>query len=454
MMLKRYSTETDIPWQLVLFLLVVFVLATWNHLSLSDSNNVVSADELAETVRNGSIQREIALLCLGAYGLVDLIRRRGGSIHPNGAAGVALICYALWVCVSLAWTADLQITSRAIARFILMGVAAIAIASKLTLRQLAKVAFHISMFTLCLSVIAELVWGSWNLANPAWRFSGLMHPVAEGWNCAVLIISALHLSNSSQRFRRFYRIAAGVGFVFLALTKSRMTLGCVVFALFVHFLLSLTASRRITAVFLGLSGSGTFLAAVAISRQLQEYVFEGAAFGRGAEGQASIVSLTGRLPLWGECLEYSLRHPLHGYGYNTFLSSNTLLAISDPSGWMSSPHSAYLGTFLELGIVGLVFLVATIIFTIRLSLYRVVADQDQLFCVSVLVWMSMNMALESFLLTDPFFSTFLGWILLARVNLTRRSKTPARPAQHVTAGHKSERNVYCGGLIPGHLFLD
>ena len=60
-----------------------------------------------------------------------------------------------------------------------------------------------------------------------------------------------------------------------------------------------------------------------------------AAFGRAKETEATFDTLTGRIPLWQECIRYSRKRPLFGYGYNAFSSPSNLLGISDASGWMS-----------------------------------------------------------------------------------------------------------------------
>ena len=75
----------------------------------------------------------------------------------------------------------------------------------------------------------------------------------------------------------------------------------------------------------------------------------------GRSSDTEIVStLTGRIPLWGECYTYFLQKPIQGYGYGAFWTSQHIAEISAVQGWViGSSHSVYFEQALQLGIVGL-----------------------------------------------------------------------------------------------------
>lgn len=399
-----------LPWFSSLFLLFVFAIASW-HLSLGWNWTMVpSATQLEASVSTGSDAREIALLVLGMYAIVSIVRLRQWPLRPSGLAGLALLSYIAMACASVAWTVDQALTIRAVARLLLMSAAAIAIAQSLTLRQITKLAFCVSAATLAVSTIIEADRGL-HVVNAGWRFAGVMHPVSQAWNCSILVLAGYHLSRSSYRHRALFRFGASTGLVFLALTKSRAafigTLLAMAMCWYSTRTRSARASRRILALAVAAGLAGVLLI-VTVSEPGSSLL----AFGRGSEGVASVSTLTGRLPLWQACIDYAVRRPWLGYGYNSFLSPQLLLAVPDSSGWMSSPHSGYIGTFLELGAVGVVLLCLTLLLCIRRSFRILGAQPDQSFTLSVLVWFAVNLGSESLLFTNVAFSSLLVLILI------------------------------------------
>jgi O-antigen ligase len=241
-----------------------------------------------------------------------------------------------------------------------------------------------------------------------------MHPVSQGWNCGLLCLSALYLSKASlHSHRHMYRVLMIIGLVFLALTKSRMAFASTIVCLGIVYIRSLSPLQRVASM--TASVALACIGALAVADKARHY----AAFARESGTEASFGTLTGRIPLWEECLGYASKKPILGYGYNMFLSPSNLLNISGASGWMSSPHSGYIGTLFELGGVGLLLLSVTLLLAIAKSLSRVSQDRERLFVCCVLVWITLNLTLESFLITGSFFATFLTFTLLARVGLTR-----------------------------------
>ena len=206
-----------------------------------------------------------------------------------------------------------------------------------------------------------------------------------------------------------------IGLVFLALTKSRMALASTIVCIAIVYIRSLSPMQRVASM--TASCAIACIGALAIANNAKHY----AALGRDSSAEASFDTLTGRIPLWEECLRLASKKPMLGYGYNMFLSPSNLLNISGASGWMSSPHSGYVGTLFELGGVGLLLLIATLLLAIGMSMSGVSQDRERLFVCCVLVWITFNLTLESFLITSSFFATFLTFTLLARVGLTRAS---------------------------------
>jgi exopolysaccharide production protein ExoQ len=414
---RPHSTSPTFPWGIFIFLFVVFVMSSWDTRLRRDGYDAADATELMETAATGSLGRQVALSCLGLYGLVTLASLTVRKPQVNGLAGAAFLAYIAWACASVLWSTDVELTSKASVRLLLMCLGALAIARRLTIRQIAHITFSISALTLLVSIVAELALGTLDPANASWRLSGVMHPVSQGWNCGLLSISAVYLSRCSSRLRRWvYRVVLVCGISCLLLTKSRMALASTLLSMVIYYLWNSTLLQRVLGV--TFCGAAVCLIAFAVgNNNIQHY----AAFGRDVETEASFVTLTGRIPLWEECLRYSQTRPLCGYGYNAFLSPANVLGGSDASGWMSSPHSGYIGTLFELGVIGLMLLLATLFLAIRRSVSKTPEDRDHVFVVSVLVWITINLFLEAFLITSCFFATFLAFTLLAKVSFASES---------------------------------
>src|SRR5215469_5551295 len=125
-----YRVDTRLPWLLAIFLVAVFAMTSWHTSAVDDYTAIFSAEQLEDAVRKGSIMRQIALCCLGGYGLVSLLREKCWPPSPRGVAGATLVFYVLLICASIGWTVDQELTVRAVVRLFMMSVSALAIAQQ------------------------------------------------------------------------------------------------------------------------------------------------------------------------------------------------------------------------------------------------------------------------------------------------------------------------------------
>jgi len=415
------SARTNFPWVIFLFLFAVFALSSWKFYKPTEGYYAEDAYQISETARTGSLQRQIGLTSLGVFAALSLLRKTRSRVRINGCMGVLFLLYIGWTVMSIIWTVDMWLTVKGTLRFVLMCLGALAIAKTLSMRETVLLTFYTCILTLLISVVIELSLGTFNPFDASWRLSGVMHPVSQGWNCSLLGLSALLLSRNEQKSRSFYFGVFVIGLFFLLLSKSRMAVSATILSIIVYCFLTFTRSRKVALLIL--STIFICLTYFILGDEIATYSAKIASFGRGSAGQESINTLTGRIPLWEECLRYASRSPIWGYGYNAFLTPRYLLNISESAGWMSSPHSGYIGTLLELGIIGVIFLVLTLGTALKLSIDMLKRNPDYVFSVCILVWLIMNLLLESFLLSSPFFPTFLALILLAKLSFINEPLT-------------------------------
>jgi hypothetical protein len=131
------------PWLKLLFLATVFFLALHDvHISQKGADGFnPSEEDLIALADTGSVTRRIAILSLGLFGLVSLIRSRGAGLRINGLLGRTILLYLGLAVLSLTWAEDWALTFRRIVVLAILCLAALAIARRCSVREVVLVAF-------------------------------------------------------------------------------------------------------------------------------------------------------------------------------------------------------------------------------------------------------------------------------------------------------------------------
>lgn len=423
--LYKFSTlqrkRTTLPVGTFLFILAVFVIAHPFEISNSGFNfsrQEINVDDTIEKIETGGIRRPIALFSLGVFAVMTLLYRKRNRLRVNKLLGWLIFFYLLWAISSILWSDSIWLTVRRVMILVLLSIGALAIAERLSLRETAALVLFICTITLLTSIVAERAANTFLPFESSWRFSGVIHPIHQGWNCSLLAITTLVFYKSTDRRRAVYIGISLVALLFLLLTKSRMAFAATVVGAGVYWSLVLPKSYKVAFVFSLVIL--VCLMALTLEDKILTYVREAVTLGRGLEGKASVSTLTGRIPLWNECLCYWAKRPLLGYGYNAFLNPHRLRTISHEIGWVpGSLHSGYIETLLGLGSVGAGTLVLILLLALKNSISLSKRNSEYAFVVAVLVWLCCNLVLEADLITKPTFPTFLCMILLAKLGFVQ-----------------------------------
>lgn len=360
-------------WAIFIFLLVVFFVVQYVPLStieLEDLSSVVSSDEqlssseaLSHSIKEGDTKRQVALGLFGLFGIVSLLGKHASPLRINGVLGWLVLFYLAWIFVSIIWASDPALTFRRLVVFVLSCLGVLAVVRRFRFEDIIRFTFLSTSIYLLIGVAVEITYGRFHPITATYRFAGTFHPNYQGLNCTLLLLSAIFLAKAVKRGTLFYHAAALMGFFFLVLTKSRTSLGCAICALFVYWFLILSAFRKWQLAF----GAGWFgsLILLLYSDTIISHNLKLASIGR--EG-ADIKSLTGRIPLWEECLKYFTKQPLLGYGYQGFWTPKHVNAISYRIGWPPyASHSVYIDLLLGLGIIGMLAYVLIYCFALARS---------------------------------------------------------------------------------------
>lgn len=405
------------PWRWSLLLLVVLALASPFDPSQSGGRFSPEQDSVVAQVETGNMVRQVALLSLGMLATVALLSRKRGRLQVNGLLGWSMLFYIGLALASPAWAEDPSLAIRRAGVLLVLSLGALATAARLSQIRSAALAVCVCGLTLVISVVVELVSGTFSFHDETWRFSGVVYPVIQGWNCGLLAIASLALAGACPRRRKRFLFLALVAFVFLGLTRSRMPLVSTILATaFFGSLVSLRMRKLTFAlayVLLVCTGLLWFVL-FALGENLGAMAKSIAAMGRDDVAASTLDTFTGRLPLWDEELGYVKARPLLGYGYNAFLSPRNLPSVSKAIGWVpTSPHSGYIGTLLGLGSVGAATFVLVLVLALKRSVSLARGSPNAAFAAAVMIWLCCNLFLESAIITETTFPTFICLVVLA-----------------------------------------
>jgi len=407
-------------------LLLIFGLTTPFDFSWPDTvmqgKNIFSVTVAVARMEHGNMGRRVGLLLLGIYTIFTLSRTEN-RYRFHVPSGLILAFYLFWIQCSLVWSVDTLFTLRRVITVDILWAAAIATAARYKLRELAWLTVFITASTFFLGFANELRLHTFNPTNEMWRFSGLFHTVAMGWNLSILALSSMFLITGEKhggcRFALIILMLLSI--IFLALTKSRMPVVATLFSMVFYYYRVLSRSQKIIMILAPIIILS--IAFFSLGDQLIRYGDAAATLGRGESARESVSNLTGRIPLWKECLKWAEKRPVVGYGFNTFINPGTIDEIFRNVGWMPvATHSGYVDALMGLGFVG----AATLIFFLLTAFIRAWSLSRQypeyIFIVSMLLWLYYNLFMGAGLITRPTFMTFFSMTLLARLAFLPGSK--------------------------------
>jgi exopolysaccharide production protein ExoQ len=409
-----------IQWFAFILIIALFFIALHNPQHALDSQNSLNYTELvsrergiAKGIEEGSIQGKIGFLGIGLFGIFGLLRKDRGALSIKGLLGGLILFFFIWSFLSIIWTDDIPLTIRKLGVLALLGLGALAFASRFSLREIVWFAFFSTAVYVFIGVVTELSFGTFSPWASGYQFSGTLHPNTQGINCSIMLISALYLARTSEGRRRLFFLIATLGaLIFLILTRSRTSFASAIIAIIAGWVSATSTSRRLTLIINIILAVALFL--VLFGKSLMPGIWEGVLLGR---DPGDVSTLTGRTLVWDTCMVFVAKHPFIGYGYGAFWTSKRTLEIMSMQEWdVSTAHSAFIDLTLGLGLPGMILYVLTLFMGIKrcLSYYSLTKDLNYVFLGSLLIYCFLSGFLESLTITHTF-ATFLLFIVLFRL---------------------------------------
>lgn len=413
-----------------------------NNNSLTFSKRIADLVESYDEDENGTIDAvesnrlKPALARLGFAAACVLAYLFGSPrtwLDIRNPLSILLLLFLCFSGASFLWSVNPGLTFRKYAVLFLVSVSAIGLCRRLSIRDLALVLCFICAAYIIFGFFVELAMGTFRPWYKYYRFCGTGHPNQNSVIGALLCISSMLLTPSGKKYTRLTIVMFLVGILCVALTKSRTSLGALVFAFAIAIPIRSIYERHLNLLFGGLMT--LFVGGFAVS----------AFGGRGWSQLANIAAMgrlkdiqdmTGRLPLWEELISSISKHPLTGHGYMAYWDSKQITLLSEKFSWeIPHGHNAYLDVMLDTGIIGVTLYIIIFLTALYMALreYAKTRKSEYWFVVVLVLFAMVHSFAESAFKETRligFAMTTVLWQLSQTVNFGFL-RTPTYPAARI-----------------------
>lgn len=331
-------------WRISTAALLTICLFLAEHYSPADVADGSSVDFVISS-HEGNLGRRIAYLIVGSIGLALFVRARTRKFSWSNPLVISTILLFAWAALSVTWSSAPDVAVRRLAVLFLIYLGALGIVRSWSHASILAFVVVCAATHLTIGVFDEISMGLFTPLDPSYRFAGTLHWNEQGLACLFLVITAFVAGDVLTKHRQVFRLLSLYGLTFLALTKSRSSMMGLIAGFSLYLALTRSKEFKIRALLL----------ACVVTITMVAFGLLGPIFNLLSRDGEGVDNLTGRQPVWIECLEFVKDRPLAGYGYEDFWTDKRVAYFSEEFHWtISAAHSAYIETLLTLGIVGLV----------------------------------------------------------------------------------------------------
>jgi exopolysaccharide production protein ExoQ len=350
----------------IIIILIFFLTVSAEAGYAASGGNEVYTERARSTVL-----RQLSFMGIGAAGLFWLVsplpKRR--QVQVTWTILLPIIALASLLLSSVLWSDDPEMTFKRSITAILLFFAGLGLGRIWSLRDYAWAVLLCSSLVLLFSIAAELWYRSF-LTNDDYRFSGMIHPNKQAFNCGFLLLSGLAIYITEQR--KWILILVGLALICLILTKTRSgTIGAVICVGWLLYHYWSVRKWMPAVVAMAAIGCATFFLWQSTGTKRFDAT-KVMTMGRDIE-TADPAKLTGRLPIWKQAWGEFSKRPIFGHGYGAFWTTRRLADFERNNGWaLYHAHSAYLEVLINIGISGLLLgmLVICMVYHRSVQLYR------------------------------------------------------------------------------------
>ena len=127
--MDNFNNKKMVAWTSFFFLFTVFYFATW-YKPFYTVQEPITADTIIQLTEEGNLGRRIALIFLGAFGLICLLGKRRSPFCINGLLGWLILFFLSWSLLSIIWSDDSILTIRRVIVLIMLWLGAVGTAAR------------------------------------------------------------------------------------------------------------------------------------------------------------------------------------------------------------------------------------------------------------------------------------------------------------------------------------
>lgn len=338
----------------------------WDNDSAEAGRYFDKQADFQSDVNNVEMQRKVGFVCLLLVGIYCVVSKPRGNRFQSSAMSLLIALGLLWTLASVAWSVEPMQTARELVRLFAYLFVAAALALRFEPRSLCLLLVTALMISVGTSFGVEVVTGGLRPWVPDYRLSGSMHSAAMGYY-SMLIMLASYVFAQQTRSKFWWCVfiaAAGV----LVLSKALTSFIAGVAGIGAYHLVGKSKEKLV----FGACCAASFVAvALLVTCSIDFW----SAFRSGHVDSLGrdfdFTSFNGRIPLWTILIDKLQGHWIEGFGYGGYWVTRHIDALHDELNWYPHhAHSAYLGTIVHLGLVGMALLLASAV----MALIRIIGN--------------------------------------------------------------------------------
>lgn len=372
---RSYSVLFSGFWLLLVFIFMLHE-PPGNAAKYSDLEMGKGVDDRAEfesDVNSAPMMRKVGfvmLIGLGGFSLITPRRRLEITNYPLLISSGLL---ALWTYASFTWSHFPRETLLELIRLSGWMLLALGLARKYNANEIAVIMFIVAAGSVSLAAATDVLTGEFRPWRSAYRMTGTLHPNGLADNAALMSVIAMFFVIKSEKRQYGWLAIIAIGFVVVALTKSRNGLMCFFVGTYVLSIIGQPIGGFLKAVAVSLVVAGLFMIVSGVITESQKRsAINSATMGRGTDSK-----LSGRSDLWKAVIKMTGKERAKGVGYGAFFVTKRVERLGKLLRWFPHhAHNAYLEVLATLGWVGLMLGLTTAVLAFFECLKRLKLDQD------------------------------------------------------------------------------
>lgn len=355
-----------------------------------------SENQTADRQEGVNADSSSARILLAGFAMLGLGIPCSSRFKINSLIFWCIALHISWMMTTYLWATEPSHTAFKLAVLLVFTFTAFGLSRQLTLNQIGRVFAIVCVGFILIGFLAELRFGTLRIVGD-YRFTGSKHPNTQAAYGSIACIAAALFYRKEKTSTIFISLFVfSVGFGCVLLTKSRTSLAAMVIGMTAFYAIRFRGMKRlvlVSVVTCGLALGGLFMTAV--SAQMKGALGNAAAMGRSDD----VGSLTGRLPLWEELMEWVVEKPIFGYGFLSMWTAERVEYLGDLFKWeIPHAHNMYLDVTLDGGIVGLSIFLLYLLVALFTSARRFLTNgrDGAAFCFALVFFALVHGTAESF----------------------------------------------------------